>query len=488
MRRFASIIRDLFGQQSPSRSASRQTRRPFRRRPELEPLEDRSLLSANASGTLSGVAFIDGNNNGVLDAQEATLPGVSVELTGTTNTGTAIKVDTFTAAKGSFTFQNILPGTYQVSAGPVPGLLGPSASFTNLKASPGVDIVGSLPVSGGSSLTQNLGFQGLSSSGVSLRQFLSSTTNTAFPFAPAGSGTALVTFRPNNLPTVANPIADGSVPVNSAPKQFNLSSVFSDPDITDSTVQFDVSVNGVTQTITVQLFDKEAPQTVANFLNYVTSGAYNNSIFHRLVTPSSGGLSVLQGGGFTFSPNPKVTLPAIPTIQPPVQNEFGMSNTTGTLAMALNGSDINSATDEFFFNVADNSAALDPQKFAVFGKVATPADQGVLNALFTTSTVSHQASPFDNIPLNGYNGTNFPTDTTASNYLLIKNITVVNQDEFLHYSIVSNSNPNVVTPSINYDRLTLAYPQNATGSSTIVVRATDRFGATVDTSFTVKVG
>src|SRR5439155_14968721 len=143
-----------------------------------------------------------------------------------------------------------------------------------------------------------------------------------------------------------------SVGKNSNPTVIDLAAHFTDPDITNSTVRFDTSDGP----INVQLFDTQSPQTVANFLSYVKSGAYNNSIFHRLVNNF-----VIQGGGFTFSSTP-AGLTAIPA-NPPIANEFGTSNTQGTLAMALVGSDINSATDQFFFNLVNNASSLDAQHF-----------------------------------------------------------------------------------------------------------------------------
>src|SRR5262249_2855213 len=106
----------------------------------------------------------------------------------------------------------------------------------------------------------------------------------------------------------------------------------------------------------------------------VLDGDYRNTVFHRLV-PNL----VLQGGGFTFAASPASLVP-VPT-DPPVLNEFRTSNTLGTLAMAKSPDDPNSATSQFFFNLADNSQTLDVQNggFTVFGKIVGPADQAVFN-------------------------------------------------------------------------------------------------------------
>lgn len=119
--------------------------------------------------------------------------------------------------------------------------------------------------------------------------------------------------------------------------------------------------------IEVELYDQDKPVTVHNFLRYVESGRYKNEFCHRL-EPGF----VLQGGGFTLSSN---NIYAVPTYAP-ITNEFHVgkfySNDYGTIAMAKT-SDPNSATSQFFFNLADNSALLDDTNnsggFTVFGHV-----------------------------------------------------------------------------------------------------------------------
>lgn len=129
-------------------------------------------------------------------------------------------------------------------------------------------------------------------------------------------------------------------------------------------VRFDT----VMGTFDVELFD-DTPLHQANFIdNYVTPGLYDNSFFHRLTTPSTG-LEVLQGGGFTFdfTRNEINTIPSAGT----VNNEFmaAHSNVRGTLALARPPGGLDSGSNQWFFNLIDNSAALDPQSFTVFGQV-----------------------------------------------------------------------------------------------------------------------
>jgi cyclophilin family peptidyl-prolyl cis-trans isomerase len=121
--------------------------------------------------------------------------------------------------------------------------------------------------------------------------------------------------------------------------------------------------------IKVELFDKQAPETVKNFLQYVDAKFYDNTIFHRVIDNF-----MIQGGGFTKDFNQK---PA----KPPIKNEANaeLKNARGTLAMART-SVVNSATAQFFINVVDNSfldhkdETADGFGYCVFGKVVDGMD------------------------------------------------------------------------------------------------------------------
>lgn len=116
--------------------------------------------------------------------------------------------------------------------------------------------------------------------------------------------------------------------------------------------------------IVLELYPDKAPKTVANFLDYVRSGFYDGTIFHRVV-PNF----VVQGGGFDTSFRHKPT-------KAPVANEAtnGLSNLRGTVAMARTA-EVHSATSQFFINLKDNTF-LDHRDttprgygYCVFGKV-----------------------------------------------------------------------------------------------------------------------
>lgn len=146
--------------------------------------------------------------------------------------------------------------------------------------------------------------------------------------------------------------------------------------------------------IDIELFDSAAPLTVANFLNYVNSGAYNNSFIHRSVSRF-----IIQGGGYTWD-GAKRTATKIPA-GAAVANEFsaGRSNLRGTVAMAKITGDPNSATTEWFFNLADNAANLDAQNggFTVFGQV-TASGMAVVDTI-AALPVGNAGGSFTSLPL-----------------------------------------------------------------------------------------
>lgn len=145
--------------------------------------------------------------------------------------------------------------------------------------------------------------------------------------------------------------------------------------------------------IEIELFDKQAPNSVKNFLRYVDNGHYNGLIFHRVIKNF-----MIQGGGFTTNFQEKKTDSAI-------QNEAdnGLSNDVGTLAMARTQNP-HSATSQFFVNLKKNSW-LDHQSktpdgwgYTVFGKVAK--GMPVVNQIATVPTTingPHRDVPVENI-------------------------------------------------------------------------------------------
>ena len=145
--------------------------------------------------------------------------------------------------------------------------------------------------------------------------------------------------------------------------------------------------------ITIDLDAKAAPASVENFLQYVRSGFYNNTVFHRVIDGF-----MIQGGG--FEPGMKQM-----SAGKPIKNEAdnGLKNDRYTLAMART-SDPHSATAQFFINVADNAflnhTAQTPQGwgYAVFGRVTEGKDVvDKIKKVATGSRGMHQDVPNDDV-------------------------------------------------------------------------------------------
>ncbi|NVZ22278.1 peptidylprolyl isomerase [Pseudomonas costantinii] len=138
--------------------------------------------------------------------------------------------------------------------------------------------------------------------------------------------------------------------------------------------------------IEIELDPVKAPISTKNFLAYVDKGFYTNTIFHRVIPGF-----MVQGGGFTTQMSQKPT-------EAPIKNEAsnGLHNVRGTLSMARTN-DPNSATSQFFINVADN-AFLDPGRdagYAVFAKVVKGMD--VVDIIVNSQTTTKQG--MQNVPI-----------------------------------------------------------------------------------------
>ena len=148
--------------------------------------------------------------------------------------------------------------------------------------------------------------------------------------------------------------------------------------------------------IDINLYDAAAPRTVANFLSYVNSGTYNNSFIHRSVPGF-----IIQGGGYFWSDSTG-NVSSVAT-NAPIANEFSStrSNKRGTIAMAKLGGDPNSATSQWFINLADNGSALDGQNggFTVFGEVSA-ASMEVVDSI-ARLPIANAGGPFAELPLVG---------------------------------------------------------------------------------------
>ncbi len=147
--------------------------------------------------------------------------------------------------------------------------------------------------------------------------------------------------------------------------------------------------------IQLELDAENAPITVANFLEYVKSGHYDGTIFHRVIPGF-----VIQGGGLESGMKEKAT-------QAPIENEAdnGLKNLTGTICMARTN-DPHSATSQFFINLKDNSFLDHTEKtasgwgYAVFGRVTSGMD--VVEAIAAVQTGNagyHSDVPLEDVVL-----------------------------------------------------------------------------------------
>ncbi len=146
--------------------------------------------------------------------------------------------------------------------------------------------------------------------------------------------------------------------------------------------------------IQVELYEKEAPETVKNFLSYVTDGFFDGTIFHRVIPGF-----MVQGGGFTPDMAQKGT-------KAQIKNEAanGLKNDTGTLAMARTNV-VDSATSQFFINVKDNDFLNHQGQanfgYCVFGKVVAGLDiVQQIEAVATGRKGMHDDVPLEPVLIN----------------------------------------------------------------------------------------
>lgn len=153
-------------------------------------------------------------------------------------------------------------------------------------------------------------------------------------------------------------------------RSFPLSDFFGFERVDDEVVRFvaeyDDGVSMQTRNLDMMLFSERTPVTRANFLYYVAEDEYVDSFIHRTVRNF-----VIQGGGYRLGEGANGLQAFNVETAAPIVNEFGVSNTLGTVSMAKLGGDPDSATSQWFVSTAENSGNLDFQNggFTVFGRV-----------------------------------------------------------------------------------------------------------------------
>lgn len=221
----------------------------------------------------------------------------------------------------------------------------------------------------------------------------------------------------------------------------------------------------------MELLETNAPITVTNFLSYVDDGSYENLLIHRSVPGF-----VIQTGGFIASIGSN-GVPQVST-KPPVANEFNISNTRGTVAMARVGGQTNSATSQWFVNLADNGS-LDSVDggFTVFARVRGNG-MSVVDRIAQLMVITNFDEPFNSLPLRDVK--------PGQRKLFQSNLVPIHDVTRLPFSARS-SDPSAWSARLSTDNILSIVPgANAAKSATITVEATDLDGRIATASFVVK--
>lgn len=274
----------------------------------------------------------------------------------------------------------------------------------------------------------------------------------------------------SSVPTAGAAIPAQALNAGAAAVTVDLRNHFTLPTVTGQIAQ----INTVAGRFNFELLASDAPKTVENFLAYINAGRYQNTFIHRAVSGF-----VIQGGGYTAAV-PYAHIATFPT----VVNEFKVPNTRGTVAMAKLGSDPNSATSEWFVNLADNRANLDNQNggFTVFARVIGNG-MNVVDGIASLprynigfdSAGAAASTPLRNVPAG-------ETELRPQYYVTVTDVKIIpvfpaagGATSVISFS-ATTSNAAVVTAAVDGSSLSLT-PVRA-GSATVTVTATDTNGTT----------
>lgn len=280
---------------------------------------------------------------------------------------------------------------------------------------------------------------------------------------------------------VGTPMADLTVGPAEAARTISLSGAFDQTEISGSVVQFTTNSAAPNGRFFVELFDasgpvRTTPLTAANFLRYVDNGLYANTILHRTVPGF-----ITQGGGFSQPSAAGGGPTAIPAYAA-VANEFGNHNLRGTIAMAKLGGNPDSATNQWFVNLADNTANLDFQNggFTAFGRVLG-AGMAVVDSLAAIPTFD-VADLYANGALTDLPLRRDPSAPPASVSEVSPNqfatISSISRAGELVYSVTS-SDPALMTAAVeNGTSVRVEFAAGRSGTARLTVRATSVFDPT----------
>lgn len=299
--------------------------------------------------------------------------------------------------------------------------------------------------------------------------------------------------------TVVSQIPVQSLAAGNGAVALTLSQFFTDPQVPagDTVVNIETNLPTPYNSIPIALTNAATPKTVANFLSYINSGEYSNTIIYRSAynPPTSTNPFVIQGGGYTTS---GARIATLQNLAGEYQTATLKNATAGTIAMALSGGP-DTANSDWFINLADNSfldnnsTGLGP--FTAFGQTLYNGLNVALyiNSLPTvndtmpntpTNVDSRGFGPWSNLPVQQYSGANDATvaSVPSADYITLNPVVVPGG---LTYA-VSSSNTNIVQASVSGDTLSLV-PAGGGGSAMITVTATDLGGGVATSTFAVNV-
>jgi peptidyl-prolyl cis-trans isomerase A (cyclophilin A) len=201
--------------------------------------------------------------------------------------------------------------------------------------------------------------------------------------------------------------------------------------------------------IDVQLLPQYAPNTVTNFLSYVNGASANTSYASTFFHRSDTGVGIIQGGGFYVDVSgARQTISTAGHSS--LAREYNLPNTRGTIAMALSAApnsppDPNSATDQWYFNVTDNTTSLGQSNgggYAVFGRILSPAGYQVMDAIAAEPVVNDtvDGSQYAQLPVRGYS-----SGAISSSNLIMSPVTVVNDTTAPTITITQPTNGELFT-------------------------------------------
>ncbi|MCH2065553.1 MAG: peptidylprolyl isomerase, partial [Roseibacillus sp.] len=250
----------------------------------------------------------------------------------------------------------------------------------------------------------------------------------------------------------------------------DLAPHFRDPDTTTA-IRFETTLGDVDSI----LYPEACPAHVENLLNYIDRGDYDGVIFHRSATLASSGVAVVQAG--LMKPDGSGDYTRVVT-DPNVVDEPGLSNLTGTLAMAKT-SWPNSGSSQVYFNTIDNTNLDGTQAnggYTVFGR-ATSGSLPVLADMHARPRGNYTVT-VDGLEqaINDWPTTVEPEGNTPTTGELVQVIQARRIEELLSYRLDSVSNPSLVTASLDGTELTLDPVPGATGTSTLTIEVSDLDG------------